>query len=903
MNRREFLVQAGAAAGIAAGGLLTRATAAGRDRRSVALICDPGDPVAAGRPPQWALGRLQEVLTKRGVAVRTCSSLEQAGPSDFCVIATGSSSSVARDAGALPPAVAEGLLIAFANLGGREAVVAAGHDARGLTYALAELADRAAPAADPLAALRTGRRVREQPVSATRSIMRCFVSDVEDKAWYYDREFWRSYLSHLASQRYNRFNLALGLGYDSPSHLRDTYFYFPYPFLLAVPGYGVRVTHLPDSERDRNLEMLRFVSDEAGARGLHFQLGLWTHAYRWANSPGANHVIQGLTDRTQAAYSRDALALLLKECPNIGGVTFRIHGESGVPEGSYDFWRTVFAGCVRSGRRIEIDMHAKGMDQPTLDIALATGLPVTVSPKFWAEHLGMPYHQAAIRELEEPHQLRGAGAFAESEGARSFLRYGYGDLLREDRPYRILYRIWPGTQKVLLSGDPIFGAGYGRAATFCGGSGIELFDPLSFKGREGSGLPGGRDGYADLALRAPGGDFEKYRYPILLWGRLLYDPRTDPEAWRRRLRADHGRAAEAVENALGAAARILPIVTTAHLPSAANNNYWPEMYVNQEIVEGTLPPGPPYTDTPSPKRFGTVSPLDPQLFSRVEDFADELRQGRVGGKYSPVEVAQWLEDLAESAAASLRRAEARAVAPGAAPFRRMAIDVGVQIGLGRFFGRKLRAAVLYALYRRTDDTAALKRALSAYRSARNAWAGIVATTAGVYVADLSYGDLWYKRGNWADRLVAIDRDIAAMESRAWGPAAPAVAAPTERIAALIAEVEGRPAARGTGVTHHPPSGFRRGRALALTLGLESGAEPLHEAQLHYRHTQQAEAWRSTPMAASSGCHTGEIPGAYTDSPYPLQYYFEVRRESGRPWLHPGFAADLANQPYFVVASS
>ena len=27
---------------------------------------------------------------------------------------------------------------------------------------------------------------------------------------------------------------------------------------------------------------------------------------------------------------------------------------------------------------------------------------MTVSPKFWAEHMGMPYHQADIRELERP---------------------------------------------------------------------------------------------------------------------------------------------------------------------------------------------------------------------------------------------------------------------------------------------------------------------------------------------------------------------------------------------------------------------------------------------------------------------------------------------------------------------
>ena len=42
-----------------------------------------------------------------------------------------------------------------------------------------------------------------------------------------------------------------------------------------------------------------------------------------------------------------------------------------------------------------------------------------------------------------------------SAGSRSFLRYGYGDLLREDRKWGVLHRIWPGTQRLLLWGDPV----------------------------------------------------------------------------------------------------------------------------------------------------------------------------------------------------------------------------------------------------------------------------------------------------------------------------------------------------------------------------------------------------------------------------------------------------------------
>jgi hypothetical protein len=70
--------------------------------------------------------------------------------------------------------------------------------------------------------------------------------------------------------------------------------------------------------------------------------------------------------------------------------------------------------------------------------------------------------------------------------------------------------------------------------------------------------------------------------------------------------------------------------------------------------------------------------------------------------------------------------------------------------------------------------------------------------------------------------------------------------------------------------------------------------------MYYRHVNQAETYEAVPMARDGDDLTAEIPGRDTDSPYPLQYYFELRRDAKTAWLYPGFDADLANQPYFVV---
>ena len=510
-------------------------------------------------------------------------------------------------------------------------------------------------------------------------------------------------------------------------------------------------------------------------------------------------------------------------------------------------------------------------------VALATGMPVKVSPKFWAEHMGLTYHQTAIREQEMPRANRNdQGFFALSSGSRSFTRYGYADLLREDRRYDVVHRIWPGTQRLLLWGDPAAAADYSRAFQFCGSVGVEICEPLSFKGRRGSGIAGDRCGYADASLRTRW-DWEKYLYTYRVWGRLLYDPEAAPDTLRRYLRSP------AAEAALADASRILPLITTAHCPSAANNNYWPEMYTNQPIVDASRRH--PYSDTPAPKTFGNVSPLDPQLFSRVNDFAEELLKAERSGKYSPAEVARWLDAHAGSA-----MKHAAAVQSDNPELRRLVIDVEMQAGLGRFFSGKLRAGVLYALHERTGDRAALEEALKAYRGARAAWATLAERAKGVYVPDVTVGELTWLRGHWLDRLPAIDADIADMAKRLES----AKPASDERVRRAIAEVLAAPPRAQPPCRHTSPATFLPSQALAIEIAIEGKPTAV---RMYYRHVDQAERFQVAAMAVAEGRWHAAIPGSYTDSPFPLQYYFEVVHAPDKVLLFP---ANLATQPYYVV---
>lgn len=898
-SRREFLQHSALASGY---GL---ASSLGLGQQSgVTIIADAADPIASAPPALWAARELEKSLSQRGLAVRRVSSIESSNRGEFCILASGASSATAKKlleaAKFSLPTSPEALALVRGKLVDNPLLLACGSDVRGLVYALLEVADRVDYSASSTDALNPGKDVIERPANRIRAINRSFESDIEDKPWFNDREFWPAYLTMLAAQRFNRFGLSFGLGYDFTRHITDCYFHFAYPFLVSVPGYNVRAAGLPDVERDQNLEMLRFISEQAVERSLDFQLGLWTHAYEWVDSPHANYTISGLTSENHAAYCREALQAVLKACPAISSVAFRVHGESGVAEGSYDFWKTVFDGVINSGRKIEINMHAKGIDEKLINIALATGLPVTVSPKYWAEHMGLPYQQASIRELEKPRAQKKNEFFALSSGSRSFMRYGYGDLLTADRRYGVYSRVWPGTQRLLLWGDPLFAAATARASNFCGEQGVDLFEPLSFKGRRGSGLPGGRCAYADSTLK-PHYDWQKFLYTYRVWGRCLYNPDADPDVWGRLLRKQFGPAAPTIEAALAQASRILPLVTTAHGPSAANNSYWPEMYTNMVIVgasEGSV-----YGDTPSPKVFGNASSFDPELFCSANECAREMLQKQRSGRISPIDVAQWLEDMADSAAKYLTEAEPRVTEPQTPEFRRTAIDVAIQSGLGQFFAGKFRAAVLYAIFQQSGDPTALEQAIVVYRRARNAWANLAQRARDVYAADVTYGPEKHLRGHWLDRLAAIDQDIAAMERQKEGSTP---AGPERELAQQgVHEALGRPARPASRWHHAPAAGFRAGAPLPIDLQVKEPVASANKmsARLRYRHANQAEEYQVREMKESGGRYQAEIPAAYTQSPYALQYFFEIHNGPNQAWLLPGFDPNGPAQPYFLVKRS
>jgi hypothetical protein len=53
------------------------------------------------------------------------------------------------------------------------------------------------------------------------------------------------------------------------------------------------------------------------------------------------------------------------------------------------------------------------------------------------------------------------------------------------------------------------------------------------------------------------------------------------------------------------------------------------------------------------------------------------------------------------------------------------------------------------------------------------------------------------------------------------------------------------------------------------------------------------------MQHSAGSHSAAIPADYTNSLYPLQYYFELRTASDAS-LYPALNSTWSNQPYYAI---
>jgi hypothetical protein len=307
----------------------------------------------------------------------------------------------------------------------------------------------------------------------------------------------------------------------------------------------------------------------------------------------------------------------------------------------------------------------------------------------------------------------------------------------------------------------------------------------------------------------------------------------------------------------------------------------------------------PYFDTPAPRRFGTVAPLDPEIFSSIAEFVRELLAGKPTGRVSPLQVARCLDRLAEEAAARID-----SVATGGATndgeIRRWIADVGIAAALGRFFAGKLRAGLCYELHLATGDREVLERAIEDYRAARNGWREAADIATGVYADDLTFGPEARLRGHWRDRLPAIEADLRAVEEL-WVAGAGSKAA--DEVARRILESASR-SMPSVELHHIPPPSFGPGEPLEIRvrLGGESAAW-VQEMALRFRSMNHTLIFSERAMVRVGDEFVGGIAADELGSTYGLAYAFVLRDSGSTAVRYPGLGEKLTNQPYFTVRAA
>ena len=91
--------------------------------------------------------------------------------------------------------------------------------------------------------------------------------------------------------------------------------------------------------------------------------------------------------------------------------------------------------------------------------------------------------------------------------------------------------------------------------------------------------------------------------------------------------------------------------------------------------------------------------------------------------------------------------------------------------------------------------------------------------------------------------------------------------------------------------------FKTGEPLEIKISIE---QTIESVVLYYRHVNHAERFKTVEMQRTNKSYRATIPADYTDTLYPLQYYFEVREKPDNAWLYPGLTVNLTQQPYFIL---
>ncbi len=826
-------------------------------------------------PARHGYTQLKLALQQKGGLVEETATLRQARGAVAVVagLSTGAGEA-ARLMGAwglAPLKDPESLLIRRESQAGKETILLAGADARGLMYALLDVAERVSWAKNSEHPFSEVRNTQEKPFTRERALSIYTMHQAYWESRFYNEDYWTRYFDLLARHRFNSFVVIFG--YENGGFLAPAY-----PYFFNVAGFPeVRMVGLAEEQQRRNLQALNRLIQLAHDRGLSVTLGLWDHIYRGGvqggGIPGAQSVpgqptpglVWGVTTTNLTVYTCAALQELLRLVPNLDAVQFRMHDESGLKNSEQlDFWRKIFRVMKENGPHIRFDARAKGLPDAVIESGLDLGVNLRLTTKYWMEQMGLPFHPTHINR--------------ENQFDR---RHSYADLLRYPRRYHLLWRLWNGgTARVLLWADPDYARRFAESSRLYDGDGFEVNEPLCTK-MEAQPHAARPFDLLRPAYRYYDYEFERYWHFFQVFGRLGYQPDAPPEIWLREFEQRFGQeAAPFVAAGLHRASQVLPRIVAACYPYS----YFPMTrgWAEKQRLGGLAV-------------YARAEGSDIQQFANFDEEAQLLITGGETARIRPPATSLWFAGAATDIFAQIAEAEKRIGQHRGREYASTLTDLKILANLALYHARRIPAAVNYRLFERTHDVHRLADAIAQEKDAIAAWRALVSAAGNVYHDDLMMGVRGASLcGHWRDELAELEKGLASLEQqrRDFKPPAEFKSAPPYQ---PVASAGGHQAPQ---VIHLPVASATAGQPLVITAEV-SDPSGVKWVRLRYRSVNQQLDYRTLVMEpiGEKNRYRATIPAAHIPPGWDLMYFLEVMDQQDNGAIHP----DL-NQttPYIVV---
>jgi len=765
------------------------------------------------------------------------------------------------------PQVPESFSVFRGRTSGKPAVVIAGSDTRGVMYAALDTAERIARSKGTDLFEHIQQR-SETPYLQVRGVSTYTMQRAYFEARLYDERYWTRYFDLLAKSRINSFVLIFG--YENGGFMAP-----PYPYFFNTPGFpDVEFVGLTPEGQAKNTAAFKKMLSLAHERGIALTAGIWDHIYRGGvqggGIPGASAaagkrvpgLVWGVTADNLPAYTKASLQQFLQVFPELDAIQFRMHDESGLKrEEIVPFWHDVFSAIKRDHPNLRLDLRAKDLPDAVINDAVNLGLNSEISTKYWMEQMGLPFHPTHINVQNQKDR-----------------RHGYADLLRYPQTYRVHWQLWNGgTTRLLLWGDPEYVRRFAASIKIYGSQGFELNEMLATK------MLGEPQDEKPLDILNPqyryyDYEFERYWHFYQLWGRLTYDPQTDPALWRDDFNARFGaESGPHVMAALHLASKVLPrIVAASYLyKNFPTTRGWAEM--NRQ---GSLP------------QYAGEDGSDIQQFMNVRDEAKSILAGTETPMRRPEETSQWFAQTAGAIEHHVSEAQRTIGDRAGNEYRSTVADLKILAGLSRYHSARLLAGISYNLYKQSGDVQAFDDAIASEKQALGSWKSMVEAAGDIYSDNLAFGvhQVGFSR-HWKEEYELLSRDFEQLKRERETATGKPGAVHHSPVATILAA----PAAKIL-----PAGTAEPGKDLRVSAHVESQSG-IKSVRLRYRHMTQTEDYQAAEMtrdSPSSDNFTGTIPGSFIDPKWDLMYFAETIGNNGGGRMYPDLETE---QPYVIVS--